>query len=157
MLTGVTKPSANVTGAAVGESYQRTRPGSPASRSRENSSTKKPSVSPPKGSTSTTARKPVKRGVCSPVHGLTSRTCPRPGRKGAPDRNETSRSPFHVRALVGTASIRGGPTGPGLVVGGNVVSVENVFSQMSTLQIRLRDASTSHSAHDPSGSSANGF
>ena len=53
--------------------------------------------------------------------------------------------------------MRGGPAGVGLVVGGNVVNVENVFSQMSTFQIKLRDASTSQRAQDPSGSSANGF
>ena len=53
--------------------------------------------------------------------------------------------------------MRGGPAGVGLVVGGNVASVENVFSQMSTFQIRFRDASTSQRKQDPSGSSANGF
>ena len=50
-----------------------------------------------------------------------------------------------------------GPTGVGFVVGGNVVSAANVFSQMSTFQIRLRDASTSQRAQDPAGSSAKGF
>ena len=44
--------------------------------------------------------------------------------------------------------MRGGPIGVVFVVGGNVVSGENVFVQMSSFQIKLRDASTSQRAQD---------